>query len=78
MWNVSASTVCEGQREMGNWRDKAACRDMDPDLFFPATRKEERLVLKACSTCPAIRECARYAAEHALINGYRCKAYGAG
>lgn len=38
---------------MGNWRDKAACRDMDPDLFFPATRKEERLALKACSTCPA-------------------------
>jgi len=42
---------------------------MDPDLFFPTTRKEERLALKACSTCPAIHECARYA-EHALINGY--------
>lgn len=55
---------------MGGWRDKAACRDMDPDLFFPATRQEERLALKACSTCPSIRECARYAAEHARINGY--------
>lgn len=70
MRNVSASTVCEGQRVMGDWRDKAACRDMDPDLFFPATRQEERLALKACSTCPSIRECARYAAEHARINGY--------
>lgn len=56
--------------ELSGWRDKAACRDMDPDLFFPTTRKEERLALKACSTCPAIHECARYAAEHALINGY--------
>lgn len=35
---------------MGDWRDKTACRDMNPDLFFPATRKEERLALKACST----------------------------
>ncbi len=70
MRNVSASTVCEGQRVMGDWRDKAACRDMDPDLFFPATRQEKRLALKVCSTCPSIRECARYAAEHARINGY--------
>lgn len=55
---------------MGYWRDKAACRDMDPDLFFPATRVEERLALKACSTCQVIHECERYAAEHAEINGY--------
>lgn len=55
---------------MGDWRDKAACRDMDPDLFFPTTRGEERLALKTCSTCPVIHECARYAAELALINGY--------
>lgn len=55
---------------MGDWRDKAVCCDMDPDLFFPATRVEERLARKACSTCPVILECARYAAEQALINGY--------
>ncbi|QOL54517.1 WhiB family transcriptional regulator [Bifidobacterium longum subsp. longum] len=55
---------------MSGWRDKAACRDMDPDLFFPTTSSEERLALKACAQCPAICECARYAAEHALINGY--------
>ena len=55
---------------MGDWRDKAACRDMDPDLFFPATRVEERLALKTCFTCPVVFECARYAAELAVINGY--------
>lgn len=55
---------------MGDWRDKAACRDVDPDLFFPATQVEERLARKACSTCPVILECARYAEEQALINGY--------
>lgn len=55
---------------MSGWRDKAVCRDMDPELFFPATRVEERLALKACSTCPVIHECARYAAELALIDSY--------
>lgn len=55
---------------MGDWRDKAVCRDMDPDLFFPTTQVEERLARKACSTCPVILECARYAEELALINGY--------
>lgn len=55
---------------MGDWRNKAACRDMDPDLFFSATQVEERLARKACSTCPVIHECERYAAELAVINGY--------
>lgn len=55
---------------MGDWRDKAACRDMDPELFFPATQVEKRLALKACSTCPVTHECARYAEELAKINGY--------
>lgn len=43
---------------------------MDPELFSPATQVEERLPRKACSTCPVILECARYAEEQALINGY--------
>lgn len=55
---------------MGDWRDKAVCRDMDPELFFPATQVEERLARKACFTCPVVFECARYAAELALINSY--------
>lgn len=53
--------------ELSGWRDKAACRDMDPDLFFPTTSSEERLALKACAQCPAICECARYAAQHDRI-----------
>lgn len=31
---------------------------------------EERLALKACAQCPAICECARYAAQHDRISGY--------
>ena len=28
---------------MSDWRNKAVCRDMDHELFFPATQVEERL-----------------------------------
>lgn len=55
---------------MSGWRDKAVCRDMDPDLFFPTTSSEERLALKVYAQCPAICECARYAAQHDRISGY--------
>lgn len=55
---------------MSGWRDKAVCRVMDPDLFFPTTSSEERLALKVCAQCPVICECARYAAGHDRISGY--------
>ena len=61
---------------MSGWRDKAACRDMDPDLFFPTTSSEERLALKACAQCPVICECARYAAQHDRISGYLARRMG--
>jgi WhiB family redox-sensing transcriptional regulator len=54
------------------WQDEAACRDVDPELFFAAEserglRKHAREVLakSLCATCPVRRECR----EHALIVG---------
>jgi WhiB family redox-sensing transcriptional regulator len=54
------------------WQDRAACRDVDPDLFFAAEserglRKHARELLakSLCGTCPVRRECR----EHALVVG---------
>lgn len=50
-----------------SWRDRAACLDMDTNLFFPeAGRNAYRQVERAkriCSTCPVRQECLDYALE---------------
>lgn len=51
----------------GNWRTLAACRGLDPDLFF-AERGDTLTVRNAravCATCPVAAECL----EFAIANG---------
>ena len=45
------------------WRDKAACLNSDPEIFFPdPSDVETALKAKAvCDTCPVIDECGRFA-----------------
>ena len=45
------------------WVVFAACRDADPDLFFPAGREEELRALAVCASCPVRSECLDYALE---------------
>lgn len=41
-----------------SWQDVAACRGMDPDLFFPVSRHEvPPAVVLACKGCPVADEC---------------------
>ncbi|MFI6950292.1 WhiB family transcriptional regulator [Streptomyces sp. NPDC050422] len=54
---------------MENWRTHAACRDEDPDLFFPIGSTGPALVqtedAKAvCHGCPVREECLRWALEN--------------
>ncbi|MEV7908058.1 WhiB family transcriptional regulator [Streptomyces anulatus] len=53
------------------WQDRAACRQVDPELFFPAVNDvtgspgaETRAYAKAkkiCARCPVRSQCAAYA-----------------
>ena len=51
---------------MSDWRDRAACRDEDPELFFPvgttgpALAQAER-ARAVCRRCPVIEECRHWA-----------------
>lgn len=45
------------------WRDRAACRDADTNLFFPGPGEGHKVrdALAYCSTCPVRDACLAYA-----------------
>jgi WhiB family transcriptional regulator, redox-sensing transcriptional regulator len=58
----------------GDWRDDAACRDADPELFFPigttgpALRKVQEAI-RICQACPTRTPCLSWALEHGVTDG---------
>jgi WhiB family transcriptional regulator, redox-sensing transcriptional regulator len=57
-----------------NWREIAACRDTDPDLFFPigtagpALRQIEA-AKRICRACPVQAPCLAWALDHGVDSG---------
>ncbi len=43
------------------WRDDAACRGLDVDVFFPATDEEAGPAKAICAICPVREECLEFA-----------------
>lgn len=53
---------------MGDWSERAACRDVDPELFFPlgegdAFASQIRRASAVCRRCPSAEACLDYALE---------------
>lgn len=64
------------------WMDKAACKGMETDLFFPKRKCSRRhrnvscdvcVALEVCYRCPVISECLKdaVARESTLVDEYR-------
>lgn len=53
------------------WREWAACRDADPDLFFPNPTDYDRIAAakRICDRCPSVGACAEYAISINERNG---------
>jgi WhiB family redox-sensing transcriptional regulator len=49
------------------WRSKAACQGLDPEIFYPLDDEDAEEAKTVCATCPVGEACL----EHAL--GYREK-----
>ena len=44
-----------------NWRNRAACRGIDPDIFFPVTDEEAEPAKAICNVCPVREACLEFA-----------------
>jgi WhiB family transcriptional regulator, redox-sensing transcriptional regulator len=56
------------------WREDAACRHADPDLFFPAgaagpARRQASEAKRICRACPARTPCLAWALDHGVTDG---------
>ncbi len=57
-----------------NWRESAACRSEDPELFFPIgddglSLRQIEQARAVCHGCPVVRACADWALRHAEYDG---------
>ena len=57
-----------------NWEEVAACRDADPDLFFPVgtagpALRQIEAAKRICRACPAQARCLAWALEHGIGSG---------
>jgi WhiB family transcriptional regulator, redox-sensing transcriptional regulator len=57
-----------------DWRHRAACRDEDPELFFPVSEiglgaRDVDRAKAICARCPVRAQCLEYALDNALDYG---------
>lgn len=61
-------------KTLTDWRHDAACRDEDPELFFPVSQvgpgaRQAAEAKAVCARCPVRAECLGYALDNALDHG---------
>ena len=70
--SASAAEPASGHRL--HWRDDAACRDADPDVFFPdgdvrAAREQVKTAKLICRACPVKIICLSWALDSGQEHG---------
>jgi WhiB family redox-sensing transcriptional regulator len=61
----------QARGDFPDWRDGAACRNHDPELFFPEgtagpARRQADQAKQVCQSCPVRTPCLNFALRHAL------------
>lgn len=44
-----------------SWRQSAACRGVDPEIFYPASEEEAEVAKTVCAACPVREACLEFA-----------------
>ena len=52
-----------------SWRQKGACRGLDPAIFYPASDDDADQAKSICAICPVREPCLEYALAHRERDG---------
>ena len=58
-----------GSPSPSSWRDKAACRGADSDVFFPERGESADPARQVCARCPVRQPCLVYALDNGIAHG---------
>lgn len=72
--NVRRASTHAAPPHKADWRDQAACREKDTNLFFPVARtrgwmKQTREAKQVCAPCPVREACLKWALETGQRSG---------
>jgi hypothetical protein len=56
-------------RFAARWRERAACRSTDLDVFFPERGEPAGLARQVCAACPVCQQCLEYALSNRITHG---------
>ncbi|MCL4423675.1 MAG: WhiB family transcriptional regulator [Actinobacteria bacterium] len=51
------------------WRQRAACRGIDPEVFYPSSDEEAEEAKGICAGCPVRQPCLEHALAHREKDG---------
>ena len=51
------------------WRDNAACKGMDVNMFYPERGKSPKEAVAVCAGCIVVKECLKYALDNNIKVG---------
>lgn len=52
-----------------SWREDAACKGMDVDMFYPERGKNGREAIAVCAGCLVVKECLHFALSNSIKVG---------
>lgn len=52
-----------------SWRQRAGCRGVDPDVFYPASDEEAEAAKAICRQCPVLSPCLEWALSNRERDG---------
>lgn len=61
---LDEAPALQEQPDRPDWFERAECRGVDPDLFFPKAGESYQQAQRVCRECPVRAQCLEYALDN--------------